>query len=120
METQNIEWVSTHTVDVDGAKFSRSWTMKPIDARQPSEMTLNEQMNAADDHAASEADQVRAQREEIAEEVWATYCEQAGDWHHTAKVHVITAGLYRVTVSPTYSDTVVCEAIVTNSIDYVH
>ena len=118
METKS--WVSTHTVDVDGAKFSRSWTMKPIDARQPSEMTLIEEMSADDDAAIAEDAQVRAQRAEVADEVWSTYCAEVDDWHHTARVDVISSELYRVTVTATDTGQVVREAMVTNHTVYVH
>lgn len=63
----------THTFTIDGAKYTKRWTMEPIDARQPSEMTLIEEMNAADDAAEAHEDQVRTQREDIAEEAW-RYC----------------------------------------------
>ena len=119
MET-TIKQVSTHVVTIDGVKFSKSWTMKPFAEREIAEMTLIEEMNADDDAAEAHEEQIRAQREEIADEVWSAYCTKVDDWHHTAKIDVISAALYCVTVTATDTDKVVCEAIVTNSIDYVH
>ena len=112
--------IITHTFTIDGAKYTKRWTMEPIDARQPSEMTLIEEMNADDDAAEAHEEQIRAQRAEVADEVWSTYCAEVDDWHHTARVDVISSELYRVTVTATDTGQVVREAMVTNHTVYVH
>ena len=94
--------------------------MRPIAERDLAAMTLVEEMSADDDAAIAEDAQVRAQRAEVADEVWSTYCAEVDDWHHTARVDVISSELYRVTVTATDTGQVVREAMVTNHTVYVH
>ena len=112
--------ISTHTITIDGMSRTTSWVTEPVRTVDVADADMVGYLQSIDTLNLAEEDVMRAQRAHVVDGVREDFCEEAGEWHYTAKINQISPELYEVTIVDVDTGRVIRTASVEHIVQYIY